>query len=694
MAIKGSLKEASLPDVLQLLALGQKTGCLSIADRSNFGYIYFDRGRICYASIVNRRDRLGDILVKNTKITQEQLDAAIARQSKQRDKKLGELLVAMGTITQPELERYMRVQIEEAVYFLFTWTQGTFNFETDVRPEQQDFLVSINPESLLLEGARRVDEWSLIEKKIPSFDLIFVVDKDRLAISEGKLTDTQERILPLLDGSRGVNQVIEDSGLGEFEIGKALYGLLTAGFVHRAGRTASAVDAQVTDARVEEHRNLGVAFYKTGMLDEAAREFRRVAELRPGEANAHFYMGLVALRQARWREAMEALRLAAEKGGGRPAVFHNLGFAYEQLGRLDEAEAAYGEAAARAKTDPKIYLGWGVVALKRGDAAGAAGRLDRARELFGRVPPPAWFWARALVAASAGEFPLAEQLAHEGAEAYPSHAALQNNLAVLRELAPTITRARGLACDAYKDRCLRRRIGVRMRARGVHTFADYGRVLDADAREYDLLLDALTINVTKFFRNVETWRALAPRLEALWRERQGRVRAWSAGCASGEEPYTVAIALAEAARATGQDALLARARVDATDIDRASLKRTRAAEFAEATFSEMPAELVRRYFTAEAPRRPLPELQGLVHVAKHDLTTEPPPDPPYDLIVCRNVVIYFDRPMQERLFAQFAAALSPGGILLLGKVETLFGPARHRLVLEEPRERIYRRPEA
>src|SRR5438046_2928040 len=207
----------------------------------------------------------------------------------------------MGVITQADLERYMRVQIEESVYYLFTWTQGTFNFESDVRPERQDFLVSINPESLLLEGARRVDEWSLIEKKIPSFDLIFVVDKDRLAISEAKLTDTQQRLLPLLDASRDVNQVIEDSGLGEFEIGKALYGLITAGFVHRAGRTASPADAQITDARVEEHRNLGIAFYKTAMLDEAAREFRRVAELRPGEANAHFYIRPVALKQARWR---------------------------------------------------------------------------------------------------------------------------------------------------------------------------------------------------------------------------------------------------------------------------------------------------------------------------------------------------------------------------------------------------------
>jgi len=333
MAIKGSLKEASLPDVLQLLALGQKTGCLSIADRSNFGYIYFEKGRICYASIVNRRDRLGDILVKHSKITQEQLDVAVHRQTKEHGKRLGEVLVAMGVITQGDLERYMRVQIEESVYYLFTWTQGTFNFEADVRPGPQDFLVSINPESLLLEGARRVDEWSLIEKKIPSFDLIFVVDKDRIAISESQLTDAQQRLLPLLDASRDVNQVIEDSGLGEFEIGKALYGLITAGFVHRAGRTTTGADAEITDARVEEHRNLGVAFYKTGMLDEATREFRRVAELRGSDASAHFYIGLVALKQARWREAMEALRLAAEKGGGRPAVFHNLGFAYEQLRR-------------------------------------------------------------------------------------------------------------------------------------------------------------------------------------------------------------------------------------------------------------------------------------------------------------------------------------------------------------------------
>src|SRR5712691_3663823 len=119
MAIKGSLKEASLADVLQLLTLGGKSGCLSVADRNQFGYIYFDKGRINYASIVNRRDRLGDILVKAGKITQEQLEAAIERQSHERGKRIGEILVEQGSITRAALEAHMRLQIEEAVYFLF-----------------------------------------------------------------------------------------------------------------------------------------------------------------------------------------------------------------------------------------------------------------------------------------------------------------------------------------------------------------------------------------------------------------------------------------------------------------------------------------------------------------------------------------------------------------------------------------------
>ena len=261
-----------------------------------------------------------------------------------------------------------------------------------------------------------------------------------------------------------------------------------------------------------------------------------------------------------------------------------------------------------------------------------------------------------------------------------------------RALTQQIAQARGFSCEAYKDKCLRRRIAVRMRACGVHTYDDYAAVLSRDAKEYEHLLDALTINVTKFYRNAETWEAVRPLVAAAWKARQGQYSAWSAGCASGEEPYTLAALLADIARQAGAEEQLSRTRVDATDSDRASLERIAAARYDEAAVVEMPKAMADRYFTRPAPREPVPVVKQLVHPVRNDLLKERPPHPPYDLIFCRNVVIYFDRPSQEKLFVRFAESLRPGGILVLGKVETLFGHSRDLLELEDARERIYRRP--
>ena len=261
-------------------------------------------------------------------------------------------------------------------------------------------------------------------------------------------------------------------------------------------------------------------------------------------------------------------------------------------------------------------------------------------------------------------------------------------------LTRTISATAGLALDGYKEKCLRRRIAVRMRACGVHTFADYQRLLSSEPAEYEKLTDALTINVTRFYRNAETWDRLArDLLPGLWAARQGAVRVWSAGCSSGEEPYTLAMLLAAEAERSARRTWLERATVVATDIDKVCLERARAGRYPQAAFQETPAALTERYTTPAAGGRDVvPELRKIVDIRRVDLFLDPLPGPAFDLITCRNVIIYFDRDSQERLFTRFVDALLPGGILVLGKVETLFGPARDRLELVDVRERIFRRP--
>ena len=257
-----------------------------------------------------------------------------------------------------------------------------------------------------------------------------------------------------------------------------------------------------------------------------------------------------------------------------------------------------------------------------------------------------------------------------------------------------IAKAAGMQLGDYKEKVLRRRIAVRMRARAVETFDAYGSLLRSDPEELEKLKDALTINVTRLYRNPETWERLRTLvLPDLLARRQGSVRVWSAGCSSGEEPYTLAICLAEEAERAGHPEWVGRATIVATDIDPIIMDKARAGRYANSAFMEMPPALAARYFreVGGGQREVIPALKKMVQVRRHDLLREPPPTPPYDLVVCRNVVIYFDRDGQERLFERFTDALVPQGYLLLGKVETLFGPARDRLELLDVRERIFRR---
>jgi chemotaxis methyl-accepting protein methylase len=260
------------------------------------------------------------------------------------------------------------------------------------------------------------------------------------------------------------------------------------------------------------------------------------------------------------------------------------------------------------------------------------------------------------------------------------------------ELTAKIARERGFGCASYKDKCLRRRIAVRMRARAVHTYGDYSRVLDADEAEYDKLLDALTINVTKLFRNWETYDAIATKVvPVLWERANAPIDVWSAGCSSGEEPYSLAALFHRHAEQKGELAQLERrVRVLGSDIDVRCLAAAQAGAFEEGDFADTPAELRQRYFAPAAPFTIVPEVRRLVRFERRDLLAEEPPPGRHQLVCCRNVLIYFDRDTQERLFEKFHRALAPDGFLVLGKVETLLGSARTHFAPVDSRERIFR----
>lgn len=262
-----------------------------------------------------------------------------------------------------------------------------------------------------------------------------------------------------------------------------------------------------------------------------------------------------------------------------------------------------------------------------------------------------------------------------------------------RTLMDKITRDSGFRCASYKDKCLRRRIAVRMRAKGAYTAHEYAGVLDTDPREYERLLRSLTVNVTKFFRNPETYSAIEKKvIPELWSSRSNGIGVWSAGCASGEEPYSVAILFHKHAHETKSVDRLETVDVLGTDIDDEVLGEAERGFYAESALTDTPLRLHERYFPQVAGLRTmLPDVRKLVRFQNDDLLAFSRPVSAPQLILCRNVIIYFEREAQDKLFAEFHRVLAPGGFLVLGKVETLLGDARSLFTPVNARERIFRK---
>ncbi|RLG37800.1 MAG: protein-glutamate O-methyltransferase CheR [Candidatus Alkanophagales archaeon] len=259
-----------------------------------------------------------------------------------------------------------------------------------------------------------------------------------------------------------------------------------------------------------------------------------------------------------------------------------------------------------------------------------------------------------------------------------------------------ISKKTGLDCYKYKDNYLRRRIDIRMKESGVSSYREYLRFLDEHPEEYVALLDKITVNVTQFFRDVEAFQVfkneVLPQLLSEKKRRGSKIlRIWSAGCATGEEPYTIAIILHEMLGGELKSFLVS---ILATDIDEQALKVAVAGLYEGASLRNVERRIVKKHFEHENGKyRIKDDIRRLVRFKKHDLISGEKFSH-FDVIFCRNVMIYFSKELQGRLLMDFYEALNDGGFLILGRTETLVGAAKEKFACVNARERIYQKIKA
>jgi tetratricopeptide (TPR) repeat protein len=339
VAIEGPLEELSIQDVLQLLELAHKTGVLTVrSDRLNDeAILHFGKGAIVFA--VRRRStrRLGQLLIRAGKLTQRELDRALDIQRTDPTRRLAEILLEMGSIGEEELERQLRFQMEETVFEIMAWGEGYFKFEERGEIGDQRLLARVRVESLLMEGARRIDEWTRLESKVPNPEAVPMLappnERDRTPL---ELKADEWEVLAEIDGERDVRQMAADLGRSEFDVAKIVYGLVSTGVVHvneHHGRVPEMELKKATD-RVD-------GLLAAGKADEAQRLASELETAYPDRVELAILAGRTLLAQSRMRAATEAFTRAVALDPLSAEAHYRLGFAAVQTGELDRAAKAW-----------------------------------------------------------------------------------------------------------------------------------------------------------------------------------------------------------------------------------------------------------------------------------------------------------------------------------------------------------------
>jgi hypothetical protein len=269
VALEGTLRDFSLADIFQLIGLQRKTGVLTLRAPEDVVTVSFLDGKVVGADSLNKRleDRLGQVLLKTRAVTQEELDAALRVQMETLER-LGHILLRSAIISRDELRRALEQQVLQIIYRVFRWNDGDYHFSQETSIDYDvELITPLGAESILMEGARMLDEWPLIEKRIPRRSMVLVPDvplahlqvvaagdTDDLQALDGdggpnaqaplgrkSVTAVEHDVLQLLDGVADIDEVVRSSPYGEFETCKALSTMLARTVIREARPDEKAV---------------------------------------------------------------------------------------------------------------------------------------------------------------------------------------------------------------------------------------------------------------------------------------------------------------------------------------------------------------------------------------------------------------------------------------------------------------------
>jgi hypothetical protein len=347
MAIEGPLRELGIHDVFQLLDLSRKTGMLRVTSelRDDEGIVIFEAGRVVQASVRSNPMSLEDMLLRSGRVTETDLERARAmRSGNGKGRSLGDHLVQCGALSRKELERQMRLQIESVVFELMSWREGFFSFEElsqEDLPAAPEFHVST--ESLLMEGARRIDEWSRIADKIPSLTVVpTLAPVDEAHPSQIDLLPEEWAVLTMIDGKRDLRAIATVLGRAEFDIAKVVYGLVTTGVVEmRTAPDRRHSESQRAASEWNERLDRARRALDAGDASDALSAAAAVRAADPTRTDARLLVASALTQLKRHGEALDELRRAARADPRSPEVHRELGFAAARSGDFATALASW-----------------------------------------------------------------------------------------------------------------------------------------------------------------------------------------------------------------------------------------------------------------------------------------------------------------------------------------------------------------